>query len=502
MSREITVVGLGPGNAHHLSLETLAVLKKAPKVVLRTAVHPSVSELTKEGVQFVSCDNFYETGNSFEEVYQKIVDFLLVESQEVNIVYAVPGSPLVAERTVVLLREQCQDQNVSVKILPSMSFLDLAYVSLGIDPIAGLRIVDASDIKAIDDAGKYPLLVTQVYSKFVASDLKINLMEVLDDETGLYFLRNLGLPDEECRPIKLFELDRQPQIDHLTSVFIPQQMESSTQCELSGTEAYYNDDGYDIDIMPLVDVIRQLREPGGCPWDREQTSKSIRQNMIEEVYELLEAIDADDKDGIREELGDVLMQVVFHAQVAEETGLFSMQDIVDEVTEKLIRRHPHVFGDIHVDSSSEVMQNWDAIKLEEKKERKNVLDGIPVGLPALIRAYKLNVKAAKVGFDWENREDVWKKVDEELQELQDAVRSGNIKEQEHEMGDVLFALVCYAKHLGIEAEISLNETNNRFVKRFSFVEEKIKNSGKQWNDFSLAEMDVFWGQAKDLEKNN
>ena len=217
----ITIVGLGPGAVGHLSLETMGLLKNCQQVILRTAVHPSVSELEKEGVNYTSCDDLYEQGASFEEVYGNVVARVLAAAQKGDVVYAVPGSPLVAERTVVMLREQAKEQGVKLVIKPSMSFLDLAYVELGIDPIAGLRIIDAQDFAVVGDAGNYPLMITQVYSQLVASDLKIALMDTLDDDYEIYFLRNLGLPDEECRPIKLFELDRQPHIDHLTSAYIP-----------------------------------------------------------------------------------------------------------------------------------------------------------------------------------------------------------------------------------------------------------------------------------------
>ena len=257
---KITVVGLGPGSAGQLSVETMELLKNGECVILRTAVHPSVSRLTEEKVNFTSCDNFYEEGASFEDVYGNIVNFVLEKVQTQDVVYAVPGSPLVAERTVVLLRERAAAEKIALKILPSMSFLDLAYVELGIDPIAGLRIIDSSDFEALADAGKYPLMITQVYSKFVASDVKLALMDVLDDETPVWFLRNLGLPDEECRTVPLYELDRQENIDHLTSVFVPEYKEKVSV----------------MDVRPLTDVMATLRSPGGCPWDMEQTHSSIR----------------------------------------------------------------------------------------------------------------------------------------------------------------------------------------------------------------------------------
>lgn len=527
----ITVVGLGPGAVGNLSLETMGLLQSCEQVILRTAVHPTVSELKKQHVKFTSCDDLYEKAASFEEVYNSVVERVLATAQKGDVVYAVPGSPLVAEKTVVLLRQAAKEQGVRLVIKPSMSFLDLAYVELGIDPIAGLQIIDAQDFGEIASAGQHPLMITQVYSQMVASDLKIALMDVLPDEHEIYFLRNLGLPDEECRPIKLYELDRQANIDHLTSAYIPPFAEGEADTTLEKADAAENvpgiisfgededdfaeddEEGYaedflpeagfdDFDIQPLADVMRTLREPGGCPWDREQTHKSIRSNMIEEVYEYLEAVDADDVEGMREELGDVLMQVVFHARMAQEAGRFDLQDVIDEVVDKLIRRHPHVFGDTHVDGSDEVLRNWEAIKKEEKKERKHVLDGVAQGLPALMRAYKLQSKAAKVGFDWDDIKGVWAKVEEELGELQAAIASGDKAAAESELGDVLFALVNYARHNKIEPEAALNGTNNRFAKRFGYVEQSVAASGKAWQDFSLNELDKFWDEAKKLEKNS
>ena len=507
----ITIVGLGPGAVGHLSLETMSIMQGCEQVILRTAVHPTVAELAKQGVKYTSCDDLYEAGASFEEVYQNVVTRVLTAAHKGDVVYAVPGSPLVAEKTVVLLREQAKAQNLELAIKPSMSFLDLAYVALGIDPIAGLRIIDAQDFGAIADAGQYPLMITQVYSQLVASDLKIALMENLPDEYELYFLRNMGLEDEECRPVKLFELDRQPKIDHLTSVYIPPMGEDENMpCgimafgkdeEEEAVENMVDTTSFDdVDIQPLVDVMRTLREPGGCPWDREQTHASIRSNMIEEVYEYLEAVDAEDTEGMREELGDILMQIVFHARMAEEAGHFDLQDVIDEVVDKLIRRHPHVFGETKVTGSDEVLVNWEAIKKTEKTERKHVLDGVTHGLPALLRAYKLQSKAAKVGFDWPDVKGVWDKVQEELAELQEALASGDRAAAENELGDVLFALVNYARHQKIEPEVALNGTNNRFAKRFAHVESCVEESGKAWQDFSLDELDQFWDEAKRLEK--
>ncbi len=256
----------------------------------------------------------------------------------------------------------------------------------------------------------------------------------------------------------------------------------------------------EMDVKPLEKVMKRLREPGGCPWDREQNHKTLRNDFLEEVYEFLETVDDNDIEGMREELGDVLLQVVFHARLEEELGHFTMQDVVDDIVKKLIHRHPHVYGTIEVDSAEQVLSNWEKIKAQEKTERKKVLDGITKGQPALMRAYKMQKKTAKVGFDWDKTEQVWEKVQEELGELQEAVKSKNQENIEWELGDTIFALANYARHLGVEPEVALNKTNNRFARRFDFVEKSVTSTGRAWGDFSLLDLDKLWNDAKKQEK--
>ena len=509
----LSIVGLGPGAAGHLSLETLQLLEKG-FVILRTEIHPTVAELKRRGISYISCDAWYEKGATFEEVYDKISSFVVEQAADKDVVYAVPGSPLVAERTVTLLREKAQRCSIPLTIKPAMSFLDLAYAKLGIDPIDGLRIIDAQDFSALAAAGQYPMMVTQVYDRMVASDMKLALMDILPDETELCFLRNLGLEDAECRKVPLFEIDRQPAIDHLTSVFIPRQPEEllhSALCNVAEEETDAADEaGYwkrfpllkhktQFDVRPLADVMQVLREPGGCPWDREQDFDTIRANLIEECYEFLEAVDDKDTHGMAEELGDILMQVVFHARMAEEKGMFTLQDVIDGVTDKLIERHPHVFGTVHVANSEEVLTNWEAIKLQEKPERERVLDGIYKGLPSLLRAHKIQKRVAKVGFDWTETKAVKQKVLEEWKEFNEAAALQNQDEMEKELGDLYFSMVNFARHLGLESETALNRCNNRFATRFEHVEDCVTGSGKAWSEYSLEELDRFWDEAKEKE---
>lgn len=251
-----------------------------------------------------------------------------------------------------------------------------------------------------------------------------------------------------------------------------------------------------LDLRPLIELVRVLREPGGCPWDRVQTHTSMRRELVEEVYEMLEAIDDGDTAGMREEMGDVLLQVVFHARLAEEEGLFAMQDVIDDVVKKLAHRHPHVFGDAQVSGAGEVMRNWEELKAEEKTERTHALDGIAKGLPALMRAYKLSAKAAKTGFEWPDASAAWQKVQEEEKELQDAVGASDPDRTEEELGDLFFALAVYARKLGLEPETALNRANNKFQRRFQLLEEQVRAAGKEWKDLSQEEWETGWNRAK------
>lgn len=482
---QITIVGLGPGDFGLITLDTWNKITNADDLILRTAIHPTVADLDKHNIEYTSCDEFYEQGNSFDEVYNNIAQKLIAKAKAGHdVVYAVPGSPFVAERTVVIIREQAKQADVKLDILSGMSFMEVMYQRLNIDPIDGLTILDACDLENLPDEMPSSLVITQVYNQHVASDTKLTLMEKYPEDFPVTFIRNLSLPDEEVREIPLYELDRQPNIDHLTSLYIGK-MPKHEQT---------------FDLEPLEDVVKTLRSPGGCPWDIVQTHKSLRRNLIEEVYEVIEAIDLEDEKLLCEELGDLLMQVVFHARMAEEARLFSMQDVIDGITKKLVRRHPHVFGDVNVKDANEVLTNWEAIKRTEKKDRTSVLDGVPKDLPALMSAYKLQYKAAKVGFDWPDIDPVWDKLEEELHELEEAIANGKIEKIEEELGDVLFTVVNIARFLKVDAEVALITTNRKFKKRFSYIEEKVKTKHQQWENLSLMDLDELWQEAKIQDK--
>ena len=242
----------------------------------------------------------------------------------------------------------------------------------------------------------------------------------------------------------------------------------------------------------LVDIVKKLRAE--CPWDKEQTNHSIKAATIEEAYEVIESIDNKNYSELKNELGDLLFHIVFHSVMAEEINEFRLEEVIDSIKEKLIRRHPHVFGETFVNGSDEVKKNWETIKLEEGRE--SVLEGVPENLPSLQRAHRLQEKTAKVGFDWEKKEDVWKKVIEEIEEMHRSEREETKEEIENEIGDVFFALVNYARFLNVNPEYALRKTNKKFVRRFNYVEKKISETGRKINESNLQEMDKYWEESK------
>lgn len=244
-------------------------------------------------------------------------------------------------------------------------------------------------------------------------------------------------------------------------------------------------------LMDTLDILRVK-----CPWDAKQTNESLRPNTIEEVYELAQALMDDNADEIKKELGDVLLHVLFYAMIGNENGRFDIADVADTENQKLIFRHPHVFGDVQANTTDEVLKNWEQIKLKEKGGNRSVLAGVPAALPALVKAFRVQEKAANIGFDWENRQQVWDKVDEERAEVMSAVESGNQEDVESEFGDLLFSIVNAARLYGVNPVNALERTNRKFIARFNWLEQRAKEQGHQLKDLSLAEMDALWNEAK------
>lgn len=478
----INIIGLGPGSKESITLGTIDSLKTVDKVFLRTEKHPTVEYINKLGIVYETFDEKYETGESFDEVYNSIAKSLIDDSNNYSdIIYAVPGHPLVAEKSVNILIKLCKENNIEFKIVPAVSFVDALMESLLLDPVEGLKIIDAFDIKNQVMDKRIGTVITQVYDKFIASEVKLNLMNYYKDDTEIFFVRAAGIEGlEEIRKIPLYELDRQHNIDHLTSVYIPK----------------VSNNNYD--FMDLLDIMDKLRGEEGCPWDKEQTHTSLKKYLIEESYEVIEAIDNKDVDMLIEELGDVLLQVIFHSQIGKEEGFFEIKDVIQSICDKMINRHPHVFSDLEINNSNEVLENWDKIKSIEQgnKTYTDSIRHITKTLPALMRADKVQKKAAKVGFDWDNIEDAMKKIIEEYKEIEDVYKSKNKVKILEEIGDLLFSVVNVARFLDIDPENALNYSIDKFINRFQYIEDESISMGRNLDNMSLEEMDELWKEAK------
>lgn len=500
----VTVVGLGPGRPGLVTSEAMEALRTARACWLRTSRHPSAAlAASLAGAQ--SFDYIYETAANLEDVYAGIVDALVASAlAEGGAVYAVPGSPSVAERSVELLRA---DRRVRTKVLPGVSFVDLAFERLGVDPLAaGVTLVDGQRF-ALESAGRSgPLLVGQCDSAQVLSEVKLTIAATLEDvvQPGptpgsgregregpkVVVLQRLGLAEEAVFAVPWDELDRAVAPDHLTSLWVP---------ELGVPFAG--------EFVRLEELGRTLRQR--CPWDQKQTHESLTRYLLEEAYETLEAIEELGPDGagyehLEEELGDVLFQVVAHSVIAAEEGQFTLGDVARRVHAKLVRRHPHVFGEVVANSAEDVARNWEQIKQAERAGdgRTSLMDGLPRNLPALLYAYKVQGRAASAGFDWEGAGGALAKVGEELAELEEALAvagaTGSAAERD-ELGDLLFAAVNVARKLNLDPEAALREAAAKFRRRFRAVEDLALERGHDPSELDLEGLDRLWDEVKSAE---
>ncbi len=477
----ITLVGLGPGDPRHLTLEAWDVLRQADEVYLRTRHHPAVAALPVT-VRLESFDTLYEEAETFEEVYQAIVQRVWELAQRPEgVVYAVPGHPLVGETTGHALVRRAQEEGVPVRIVEGMSFLAPVFRALGVDPFPRTALVDALELARRHVPSfppNFPALVVQLYAGHVASNVKLCLMHHYPDEHPVVLVHKAGLPDERVEEVPLYALDRSKEIGVLTTLYVPP-LEEETAFE------------------SFQEVIARLRAPDGCPWDRKQTHRSLRPFLLEETYEVLEALDREDSEALKEELGDLLLQILLHTQIATEEGEFTMPQVIATVVRKMIRRHPHVFGDVHVETAEDVLRNWERIKQKEAKREgkkdEGLLDGVAKDLPALAKAQAVQRKVAEVGFDWDTLEPVWQKVFEELEEIR---RAETPEQRFREIGDAFFALVNLARWYNVDAESALRETVQRFMDRFREVERRLKGRGRSLGEATLEEMDAIWEEVK------
>ena len=482
----LKIMGLGPGAYEALTIGALKELKNNKNIYFRTEKHPTVDFLKDEGIKFKSYDHAYEKYDSFDDVYKYIAEDLITKiKDDEDLIYAVPGHPLVAEKSVINLIELCKENNIQYEVLPAVSFVDAMMEALQVDPIEGVKIIDAFDMKNQILDKRVGTIITQVYNNFIASEVKLRLLEGYEDDTEIIFVRAAGVEGlESIRKIPLYELDWQEDIDYLTSIYIPKDL------------------GNKKDFQDLLDIIETLRNPGGCPWDREQTHESLKSALLEECYEVIDAIENKDEDALIEELGDVLLQVVFHASIGKEDGYFDIMDVIGGISNKMINRHPHVFGNEKANTSEQVLVNWDEIKKEEKgiKTLTEEMQNIAKSLPATTRAYKVQKKAKKVGFDWNDVNCAMDKVKEELNEIKEVYNCEDKSIIEGEVGDLLFACINVARFLEVDGELALDKTIKKFIKRFSYIENEAIKNNKNLKDMTLEEMDKLWEEAKTSEK--
>jgi len=484
MKAQVTIVGLGPGAADSVTRQTLDAINSSQHRYVRTMRHPSAF-LVGDATSF---DDEYEKHEKSEDVYRAIAGKLKTEAEKHRaILYAVPGSPLVLEQTVQHL---LHDESIETVLISAMSFLDVAWQVLRIDPVdAGVRLIDGHRFARLAAGESGPLLVAQCHANWVLSEIKLAHESATGDEP-VVILHHLGLKDQQVVTTTWKEMDRTVEPDHLTSIYIPKLANS-----IAG------------EMTQLHGLARTLREQ--CPWDKAQTHKSLVRYLIEETYEVVDAItsldpnDESSDEKLIEELGDLLYQVEFHAIIAEQQGRFSIADVARSIHDKLVRRHPHVFGDFEAETPDAVASNWESLKKQErdKTNAKTVFEGVAKSAPSLMYSTKLQKRAAELGFDWPNKTGASEKIAEELRELVRAIDSaGTPDEIPLELGDVLFSVVNLSRHIGVDAESALRSAAEKFRRRFEAVVALAQRRDLQLEKCTLAQLDALWDEVKKADK--
>jgi len=482
----IRIVGLGPGVIGQLPLENHKILQEADNLWLRTEQHPVVKELISQGLHFNSFDKMYDKTDDFSELYTRIAEEIKKQNEERNVTYAVPGHPLVAEETVRLLM---RDSDLNVQVFPAMSCLDSIFSAVGIDPVEGLIIEDALRLNLnyshLDTTRG--TVVLQVYNQTICSDLKLTLMDAYPDEFKVCLIRGAGIPNlEKVEWLPLYQIDRRAWVDYLTALFIP---------PLPGAARAAK-----VPLDSLTEIMEVLRSENGCPWDKSQSHQSLKRYVIEEAYEVVEAIDSQDMYKLCEELGDLLLQVVFHAQIAQEQDNFNIKDVIDVVVSKMVRRHPHVFGKGHAETPDQVKETWEEIKelerMDNNGKKPESIINVPLVLPSLMLAEKVQAIVSRVGFDWKEPQAAFAKIKEEVLELEDALAEGKVEAIQEEMGDFLFATVNVARLLELNPEEVLKQAVDMFIGRFHYIESKSRQTNTLLKDLSLIQMEEWWQESK------
>ena len=483
MKPTITVVSLGPGDPKLLTLQTADALRKARCLILRTARHRTAEWLQEEGVTFTDFDALYDEYDDFDSLHTEMARRLWAAAKEKSVTFAVIDAQ--TDGAVRALRASCPE-DAKVVILPGVTMADscLAHLPEKFDQNGKVRILPAMDALEATPDPATPLLVTEIFDRMLACDLKLRLSDLYGDEAEVVLFPTSAKINRKPLVIPMMELDRQRTYDHTVCLYVPAMV-------LEQRHRYCFDD--------LLKVMHTLRQR--CPWDGEQTHESLRKYLLEEAYEAVGAIDEDDMDHLADELGDVLLQIAFHADIAQEIGEFSMSDVTSAIVSKLIYRHAHIFGNVHCDTAEEVAQSWEQLKKAEKglTTQASVLEDVSQGLPALMRAAKVQKKAANVGFDWDDAQQALPKIHEEADEVLAELEAG--RDPGEELGDLLFSCVNVARLAGQEPEMLLKAATEKFIRRFTAMEKLIISDEKSLEGLTLAEMDVYWNRVKTAEQN-
>jgi tetrapyrrole methylase family protein/MazG family protein len=421
----ITILGLGSGDPRALTLEARDTLEGAREIFLHTREHPTVAALPPH-LRVHSFDHLYAASSDFDAICAAIADDIVARGEQGDVLYAVPGHPLFGETSARMILARAREKNIATRVIAGISFVDAASAALALDPLArGLQIADATDLARqhfprLDP--DQPALIAQLYSRAVASDCKLTLLVLYPAEHIVTRVDAAGTAQQKMQTLPLAELDRADDFGLLTTLYVP------PLARASGVNA-------------LAEIVAHLRAPEGCPWDRAQTHQSLRKDFIEECYEVLDTLDEGDIAHLREELGDLLLHILLQTQIASESGEFLLSDVVADISEKLVRRHPHVFGGVQVRGTDEIIANWERIKQTEDEGRRTKAVGLPRALPALTRAQKVAKRARKTA---------------QLKEIaRDVEKLARARNRERALGEVLFALAAYAAEKRVDAESAL-----------------------------------------------
>jgi tetrapyrrole methylase family protein / MazG family protein len=477
----IALVGLGSGNLTDLAAEARQLLAEADEVWVRQGRHPALRVLSKDcAVRSLLSDP--QIGGGIPGAAARLVE---LGRRPEGVTYAVPGSPLLGDAVCRVVATLADEKEIPLKILSCVSGVEQALEAVGAGPAASLALVDALEIAGLHVPSfvpGVPALISGVTSASIASRVSEVMMTLYPAQHEVVLITPMDesgwLPQSAClKDVSAAETSHAFNLG--TMLFIPPLAQDA------GFESFQ-------------EIVAHLRAPDGCPWDREQTHQTLRQHLLEETYEALEALDANDMTDLCEELGDLLLQVVLHAQIAGESGNFTMVDILQGINRKLVYRHPHVFGSLDVEDVDGVLRNWEALKSaerqkDERKKKKGLLDGVPTTFPALAQAEEIQGRVARVGFDWPDISGVWEKLYEEIAEVRSAPDE---QARAAELGDLLFSVVNLARWYNVEPESVLRATNLRFRTRFAHIEKRVRRQGLDMSSMTLEQLDEYWEEAK------